>query len=67
MQQGITKLEDMFKRHGKAVDDLKEIAKVFLSLACQLRYKHPYLGYSVTLCTFYRSWAMFLRAITSDS
>lgn len=26
--QGITKLEDMFKKHGKAVDDLKEIAKV---------------------------------------
>lgn len=33
VRQGITKLEDMFKKHGKAVDDLKEIAKV-VSLPC---------------------------------
>jgi len=33
VQQGIAKLEDMFKKHGKAVDDLKEIAKV-VSFPC---------------------------------
>ncbi|XP_024376534.1 nucleolar GTP-binding protein 1 isoform X2 [Physcomitrium patens] len=32
LEEGITKLEDMFKRHGKAVDDLKEIAKVLRAM-----------------------------------
>lgn len=32
LEEGITKLEDMFKKHGKAVDDLKEIAKVLRAM-----------------------------------
>ena len=28
LNQGFLRLEEMFKKHGKAVDDLKEIAKV---------------------------------------
>lgn len=32
LEEGVTKLEDMFKKHGKAVDDLKEIAKVLRAM-----------------------------------